>query len=339
MDAAQDKLVRLGNEANLPGPRPFMTPEAVSHTLEPENDSQISLVDYWATLVKRRWIVITALISILALTAVHTWKQTPIYRATLKLQIDTEQPNILPFKDYTLPDFTYIPTDEYLKTQFEALSSRTLATRVIRALKLETDPRFAGPSEPGLTEKAMQWARTVYHVWRPVHTPPVQRPTNTQTEQRVSPLAAAFVSGVTVTPIKDSRVVVVSFDSANPNLAADALNKLASEYIQMNFETKYEATITASEFLAKQLIDLKNQVEKSEAELVNFGQQHNIYALGEKDNFIMQKLSDLNAALTLAQSERIQKESIWKVAQQLGAAQFPDLLRNDDIRQLEANLG
>ncbi len=136
MESPPDKLIRW-SEVSFVEPYSCPAPGSISQASGRENDPQISLIDYWAILIKRRWILLTALFTVLMLTAINTWKQTPIYRANLKLQIDIEQTNILPFKDYASPDFTYTPTEEYLKTQFEALSSRTLATRVIRVLKLE----------------------------------------------------------------------------------------------------------------------------------------------------------------------------------------------------------
>ncbi len=185
----------------------------------------------------------------------------------------------------------------------------------------------------------MQAARGAYRVLRPANSLPAMAPKSEEKDQLISPLAAAFVSSLAVTPIKDSRVVVVSFDSRDPTLAAQILNTLAAEYIQMNFETKYKATVTASEFLEKQLVDLRAQVQKSEAQLVKFGRAHNIYALGSKENIIMQKLADLDSALTNAQAERIAKESVWKTLAQASPGEFPDSLRNDDIRKLEANIG
>jgi polysaccharide biosynthesis transport protein len=338
MESPQGKLIRVDKHAGIQEVDAYYMSEPVPLAQEPDAQTQAHLFDYWSFLVKRCWIVVTALLAVLILTGVNTWQQTPIYRASLKLQIDVEQPNILPFKDYASPDFTYIPTEEYLKTQFEALSSRTLATRVIRALKLETDPRFVGRSQEDKNSKLSRWAQGVFHSFYPGKTVPVPEQTASEKERKFSPFAGAFAASVTVAPIKDSRVVLVSFDSPDPALAADALNTLASEYIQMNFETKYNATITASEFLAKQLIDLKAQVERSDAELVKFGQAHNIYTVGGKENVIMAKLSDLNSALTQAQAERIQRESVWKIARQGSPGQFPDILRSDDIRKLESNV-
>jgi polysaccharide biosynthesis transport protein len=333
MESPQNALLRIDDSAVVCEP-----PRVLARLPEPEPESNSHPFDSWTILTNRRWIILATLVAVVAFTAIDTWNQTPIYRANLKLQIDTEQANILPFKDYATSDFGYIPTEEYLKTQFEALSSRTLATRVINSLKLDKDPRFSGPRAPtSPIAKAMAWGQQKVFAFHPV-----QREARASVaaapadEQRFSPHAAAFVSNVTVTPVKDSRVVTVSYDSPDPALAAEVLNALASEYIQMNFETKYDATITASKFLAKQLVDLKAQVEKSEAEMVKFAQEHNIYTLGEKENVIMQTLADLNAALTQAKAERIEKETTWRIVH---SGQFPDSLRGDDIRKLEANVG
>jgi succinoglycan biosynthesis transport protein ExoP len=298
---------------------------------EPEHHLQIHLMDYWKVLAKHRWIVIASVLLFALSSAYITWRQPLVYRASLKLRIDHEQTNILPFNDAST--WAYVPTEEYLKTQFEALTSRTLATRVIRSLNLERDSRFIRRAKPGLTNRALNRIKRAFsHRSENKKQPstPQQKYTST-----FSSHADALISRINVSPIKDSRVVLVSFDAGDPLLAADVVNAIASEYIQMNFETKYNSTIMASEFLGKQLVDVKKQVEESEERLVKFGQVHNIYSLGERENVIMQKLEDLNAALTQAQAERIQKESIWKMVRNSPAGPLPDTVGTPDIRALE----
>jgi len=79
-------------------------------------------------------------------------------------------------------------------------------------------------------------------------------------------------------------------------------------------------------------------VEKSEEQLVRFGQVHNIYSLGARENVIMQTLADLNTALTQAQAERIQKESVWKTSRKAPQGQIPEALYTTDIRSLESTV-
>jgi polysaccharide biosynthesis transport protein len=330
-----DKLERITGRSGEVEFQYSLPPDVQSLVRETENNFQIHLLDYWKVLVKRWWIVILTLISFVSVSSFVTWRQQPVYRASLKLQIDNEQSNILPFRD-SAASFSYVTTEEYLKTQFEALTSRTLATRVIRAMDLEKDPRYAPKSNPDTIDLLVQRIRTSIS-WRiPFSPKPKQiEPVRASSPSTYSSLADAVASSITISPIKDSSVVVVSFDARDPSLAADIVNTIAAEYIQMNFETKFKSTIMASDFLSKQLVDIKAQVEKSEEQLVKFGQSHNIYTLGAKENVIMQKLSDLNEALTQAQAERILKESISKIASKVTHGPLPDSISTNEIRSLE----
>src|SRR5690242_16320555 len=63
------------------------------------NEESVHLMDYWRVLAARRWTVLAVLATVLTVTMLYTFKQTPIYEATASIQIDTENPNILSFKD------------------------------------------------------------------------------------------------------------------------------------------------------------------------------------------------------------------------------------------------
>jgi succinoglycan biosynthesis transport protein ExoP len=336
-----EELERIAARSHAEELHYSLLPEAQRFLHEPDSTLQIHLLDYWKVLIKRWWIVLTTLILFVSVTAFNTWRQPPVYRASLKLQIDNEQPGILPFRDVS--EFAYVNTDEYLKTQFEALTSRTLATRVIHTMNLEKDPRFIREAKPDAVDRLLSRAKrelSQRFVWpkQRDRAPHQKSPANSKYTQTFSPLADKLLSSIAVNPVKDSSVVVVSCDAGDPTLAADIVNTLAAEYIQMNFETKYKSTIMASDFLARQLVDIKAQVEKSEQQMVEFGQTHNIYSLGENQNVIMQKLADLNAALTQAQAERIQKESAWKIARQSPHGDLPDALNTNDIKALEGTV-
>ncbi len=332
-----DKLERIDNINAPPELHYSLPPENQSYMREPEANFQIHLLDYWKVLVKRWWIVCATLVIFVSVSSYITYRQPQIYRASLKLQIDNEQANIFPFRDATA-SFTYVTTEEYLKTQFEALTSRTLATRVIHAMDLENDTRFSRPMKLDAIDRFVRRVRTSIN-WRFYHgQKDKSSSSNTKYPSPYSSLADSLLSSITITPIKNSSVVIISFDAQDPVLAADIVNTLAAEYIQMNFETKYKSTKMASDFLAKQLIDIKKQVEQSEERLVRFGQAHNIYTLGAKENVIMQKLSDLNAALTQAQAERIQKESIWRIASKYTQGQLPESISTNDIKSLESTV-
>lgn len=286
----------------------------------------VSLLDYWRVLVKRRWIIASVTLVILIVVAIGTWSAAPIYRATIKIQIDPEQTGILPFKEAMDPGSNYAQSQEYLQTQFKVLASKTLADRVIRVLRLESNPLFQ-PDKPGRTASQPRWFFRSSRKEADVKT----------LQQKYSKLTKVFIENLAVSPIRNSRLVEVSFDSRDPALSALVVNTLADEYIDLNFLTKYDATRKASKFLEKQSTDLKARLERAEEDLVRFSQRHDIYTIGEKENVIVQKLSDLNAALTAAQAERIQKESIWDTVRSSDPTVLPEILRSSLIKDLETN--
>ena len=153
MDNSENQLIRAQDGSRLPayytppteGPPPYL------HA--PEEPERISLLDYWRVIVKRRWIILSFTLAVLLITAIATWKATPIYRATINLQIDPEQQSVLPFKEALDPGSTYAQSQEYLQTQFKVLESKSLAERVIKALNLEINPAFLGEAKPSTNQQ------------------------------------------------------------------------------------------------------------------------------------------------------------------------------------------
>ncbi len=331
---SSESLIRTQDASNLPGYY-YPPPDFPLHSQELDEQGQAHILDYWRVLVKRRWTILTLTFLILGIMAIATWKAEPIYRAAIKIQIDPEQSNVLPFKETAEVGSNYAQSQEYLQTQFRVLESKTLAERVIRILNLNKNPIFIEEADPPVKSRTVQWLMEVLGL---SETDDENFSPADAEAQKLARLVKFFDESLSTSPIRNSRLVDVYFTSRDPKLAADIANTLASEYIQMNFETKFNSTTTASDFLAKQLVDLKAKVEKSEEDLVKFSRQHDIYAISDKENVILQKLSDLNTALTAAQADRIQKESVWKIVQKTESGNFPDILRNDLIKGLETSL-
>lgn len=108
---------------------------------QPANFGQtLNLRQYWHTVLERRWLVITSFFIILLLTAIYLARATPIYSASVRLQIDRESGNPLNFRDALSLETR---EQDYLQTQYKNLQSRSLVQAVITALKLDKDPRYA----------------------------------------------------------------------------------------------------------------------------------------------------------------------------------------------------
>ena len=116
---------------------------------------------------------------------------------------------------------------------------------------------------------------------------------------------------MTIAPIRNSRLVELKYDSIDPVFATTVTNALAQAYITQNLEFKFLASKEASDWLGQQLGEQKAHVEASEQALQKYREQTDSGALEEKQNIVGQKLADLNAAVTRAKTERIQKEALY----------------------------
>ncbi|HEX7861629.1 MAG TPA: polysaccharide biosynthesis tyrosine autokinase [Verrucomicrobiae bacterium] len=95
---------------------------------------------YWHLILERRWLVLASFFTIIVLTAVYLVRATPIYSASVRVQIDRESANPLNPREAVSLDTR---EQDYLQTQYKNIVSRSLIESVVNALKLDKDPRYA----------------------------------------------------------------------------------------------------------------------------------------------------------------------------------------------------
>src|ERR1700690_3143701 len=170
---------------------------------------------------------------------------------------------------------------------------------------------------------------------------------------RTSALLGAFRGNLHVTLIPNTRIIEIHYNSTDPQLAASSVNTLAATYVEQNFKTKFESTMQASDWLSKQLVDLQMKVETSQEKLVRYQKEHEILGTDEKTNIITEKLDELNKEMTMAESDRMQKEAVYRQTQSndpemVAAAIVADSVGGgggaggkllDKLRDQQANLG
>jgi succinoglycan biosynthesis transport protein ExoP len=271
------------------------------------------LRDYLLILRKHLWVMLTFLLTLVTVTTIASFKMVPVYVATARIAIDRESQNILPFQDSSGGYDFYVDMENYIETQCKILQSETLALMTIKSLNLANEPEYSGGakgsdlSAPGLGAKA-----------------PSVKPA----------ILGAFLGRLTAKRVPNSRLVDVSFEATDPKLAAEVVNVHLDNYIESNFRSRYEAAQQASNFLSKQLDELKIKVEKSEDLRLAYERDNQIWTIDEKQNITTQKLSDLNTELTQAQSDRIQKESLFQAARSGNTDAIPAVRDSGMIQDL-----
>src|ERR1700678_2349713 len=262
----------------------------------PSFPAQDSLLrEYLRILIKNKWVVIGSLALVMGVVAISTLRSAPIYEAVGSIAINKMDPVTFNLKDSSSSVDYYDPTD--LDTEVRILKSDLLALQVIRQLNLDKQPEFEAKGKPSpssmeLTSDAMQ-------------------PDSAKT----SAVLAAFKGNLQVALVPNTRIIEVRYRSPDKNIAARVVNTLANTYVEQNFKTRFESTMQASDWLSKQLVDLQIKVETSQEKLVKYQKEHEILGIDEKQNITTAKLDELNKALTIAESERMDKESIYRLVQ------------------------
>ena len=185
-----------------------------------------------------------------------------------------------------------------------------LARKTLDTLQLWEHPLFAGAPK-GPAKVNLRWALAQVAVFlRSEEVPGSDAPGADETAAK-SKAIDAFLRGLTVAPIRNSRLVDVKYRSPDPALAAAVVNALARNYIEQNLEYKFMASKEASDWLGERLGEQRKQVEGAEAKLQRYREQNDAISLVDRENIVVQKLADLNAAVTRAKTERIQKEAMY----------------------------
>lgn len=254
-----------------------------SARLAPTNPVQLVL----RLLHKHGWIIAGCVALTLAVSFLYALSRPHLYRSTATIAIDRDSSASVPLnKSFAsaLGD-----ADDYsvsLETQVRVLQSRTLALGVIRRLGLGHNAEFmrdANRSFPSLQDTDPE-----------------------------SVAVEALLYGLSVKPVKNTRVVEVTFTGRDRNLNAQIVNALVDAFIDDNIRSRYEAANRAAKFLSTQLSELRTKVGESQQKLVAYEREHNIIMVDEKQNVVTAKLDDLNKQLTAAEENRMEKEATFQ---------------------------
>lgn len=324
-------------QAPPPGGPPA-SPEPGVLYAEPVAAEEVHFWDYWRVLVRHRWTVISCfLVTVLGAT-VWTFTTRPVFTATATLRIEREQPRVLKFEEVVKGD----PQQDYYQTQYKVLQSRSLANRVIGLLALDQHPEFQEAERDGAwLASAQAWAREQLVRWIPVPPPPA--PQGAEDLALESPLTRAFASRLSVEPVRNARLVRVSFDSYYPDLAARVANTVAEAFIAQSLEQRIEATRYATQFLARQLDEAREKLEGAEEKLNRFLKANDILfvtpdRVGERQDLVTQQLTILSDALLKARADRIAKESLVYQAFSQDVDSIPAVLQNPLVARLKEEL-
>jgi len=249
-------------------------------------------MDYLIVLRKHQWLISFFLLSVVSIVTIATFRMQPIYEATARVEIDRESSNGFRFNEAD-QDSGYYDLEDYIVTQSKIIQSETLAMETVKSMGLDRLPEFGDSTEK--VEKAAS----------PGSDASMMRPR----------ALGAFLGGLTVKRVPNTRLLDVTFETTSPVLAARVVNAHLNNFIEQNFRSRFDAATQASNWMAGQLNEMKIKVENAEDARLEYERENQIWTIDEKSDISTQKLGELEKQLTDAEAERINKEAVYELAQ------------------------
>jgi polysaccharide biosynthesis transport protein len=276
----------------------------------------VDLRHYYRLIRKRQRLVIGFATAVMVIGVVHIFSSRPIYTAetTIMLSPATGEGSS------TLSNLVEIETaaytaGQYYKTQSELLQSPTIAVDVIRHLGLLHRPAFIeDDASRALLREA--WSAIADKLTRAIgNGRPQRRSLSAVATYGNVPWASVhrYLTMLQVALIPDTDLLKISFTSHDPRLAAELANAHVEGYERQQNIIRSDQNDEARQFLQSKLLDIREQLENSEAALNDYRRQKGIIpgliSLDGKDAVVLDRLSDLSRDLTRAQVDRIGMEA------------------------------
>ncbi len=301
---------------------------------ELQKKHEIDLIQYWGMIIKRKWVILTFTGMLVFFTGIFSFLATPIYKSTVTLLIEEESSKMLSIDEAFGFQSSVIQDLRFFNTQLKLLKSKSLAERVAKRMNLlarkELSSGNSGKSLTGLIKDfaTLKWLKS--------------RKADEGRELKPVPRADAYSSiaesiryKIEVRPLRDTKLVEVSYSSPDPILAADLINTLAEEFIDFSIEKRFETTQQASNFLNEQISNLQEELVAKQKELQRYGQEKEIFFLSDAESTAVNKFASLNAAYTQAQINRINAEATYRELRDLDVESLPQFVNNPVIQQFK----
>ncbi len=259
----------------VPATYTMMPPNWYGPDAEPE-ERTVPLSHYLWILRRNRWAILSFVAVCVVSTLIVSKRVTPIYESTATIDVDRRMPaGILGQEANQYPT---MDADQFLATQLKLIQSDSVLRPVVARYHLKTED--AEDRADKVPSTRSQEAPVKLKQLK------VERPPNTY-------------------------LLLISYRSADPDLASNVANSIASSYILHTYNIRFRASASLSEFMEKQLEELKAKMERSSQALANFERELNVINPEEKTNILSARLLQLNADYTNAQTDRVHKEAAY----------------------------
>src|SRR6266566_190132 len=242
---------------------------------------------------RKGWIIVpTVLAAALSITAVNL--VTPRYKSEARILIDGRENVFLRPSGERNEERSALDA-EAVTSQVQLLLSRDLARDIVKRNKLADLPEF-DPVLQGISPVKSLLA--LLGIGRD--------PFSLTPEERV---LESYFDRFTAYAVDKSRVVVIEFQSRDPELAARVTNSIAEGYLVLQQGARQEQAKSAGQWLSGEIENLRTRVAEAESRVEDFRSKSSLFVGTNNTTLSNQQMGELNTQLNNARALKSDAES------------------------------
>jgi succinoglycan biosynthesis transport protein ExoP len=245
-------------------------------------------------------------------TGVFIERRPPVYAATSRILVERND-QVSSVRKEQSGDDQSINGD--LQMQAQLLRSRPIVAKAIQQIRLWESSEFqVGPPIGGGLEEISSKG-----------------------------LVDQFLKHLTIVPLPGTHLLTIVFEASEPAVAMKAVNALTETFIREQLNTHFAESSKTIDWLRQRIDEQRAHVNTSDKALQNYMEAHDAVSVQDRQNIVVQKLADLNTALTRAKTDRMSKQALYNQLESLrqdpGAVDtLPVVLSNPLLQQLRGQL-
>lgn len=317
--AAEPKMAEAKMAEAAPKVEAKLAPAAPKQA--PVESGDIDLHALGAVLARKRgWIIVPTVLALVAsIAAVNL--VTPRYKSEARILIDGRENVFLrPNSDRT--EERQALDAEAVTSQVQLVLSRDLARDIIKKNKLAERPEF-DPVLQGISP--LKSLAALVGIGRD--------PFSMTPEERV---LDAYYERLQAYAVDKSRVIVIEFQSADPDLAARVANSIADGYLVLQQDARQEQAKNASQWYAGRIDELRRNVSEAEAKAEDFRSKSSLFIGTNNTTLSNQQMGEVNTQLNNARALKADAEAKARLIREMLQSGKPieatEVLNSESIR-------
>ncbi|MBN8991576.1 MAG: lipopolysaccharide biosynthesis protein [Rhizobiales bacterium] len=275
-----------------------------------------------ALIRKRGWIIVpTVLALVLSLAAVNMVK--PRYKSEARILVDGRE-NVFMRPNGERNEERNTVDAEAVTSQVQLLLSRDLAREIIKKNKLAERPEF-DPVLQGFSP--LKSLLALFGIGRD--------PLSLTPEERV---LDAYFERYTAYAVDKSRVIVIEFQSRDPELAARVANSIADGYLTLQQGARQDQAKSAGNWLSGEIENLRKKVSEAEQRAEDFRSKSSLFIGTNNTSLSNQQMGEINTQLNNARALKSDAEAKARLIKQMLQSGRPieasEVLNSERIRRL-----